>query len=94
MYSIKEFFKRSPSEISTGVITLVDLGAILDIIELTKDQLAALNIALVTVLGLFYVKATTTNTAKLVEVQEAVQQAALAGGNIVTGTTPVPPPQP
>lgn len=82
MYSIKEFFKRSPSEISTGIITLVDLGAILDIIELTKDQLAALNIALVTVLGLFYVKATTTNTAKLEDLKTEQDAAFLFGGAV------------
>lgn len=82
MYSVKELLKRSPSEIATGVITLVDLAAIIDWIDMTKDQLAALNIALVTVLSLFYIKATTTNTAKLEELK-TTQDAAFLYGAVV-----------
>lgn len=82
MFSVKEILKKSPAEIATGVVTLVDLAAILDIIDVSKDQIAALNIALVTVLTLFYVKSNTTNTAKLDELKVAQDDAFMFGATV------------
>jgi len=57
---------KNPIQISGAVMAIINFLIIMDWLEMTPDQVAALNVALVAVLGLFVVS-TTTNTAKLEE---------------------------
>lgn len=79
MYSLKQFLKRSPSEIATGVIVLVNLGSLVSLYDISKDAVSGLNIALVTVLGLFYINKTTVNADSLSELKQAQDESFIFG---------------
>lgn len=66
MYGLKNVLTKNPVQISGAVMAVVNLLIILSVFTMDGQAVAALNIALSSVLGLFVV-ANTTNTAKLEE---------------------------
>lgn len=66
MYSLKNLATKNPTQISGAVMGVVNVPIVAGWWTLAGPAVAAVNIALVGVLGLF-VAATTTNTAKLNE---------------------------
>jgi tRNA1(Val) A37 N6-methylase TrmN6 len=66
MYGIKNVLDKNPIDIMTALVLIVNFVVLMGWWELSGEQTAALNGAGIAVLGLF-VKAKTTNTAKLEE---------------------------
>lgn len=69
MYSIKNLLSKNPIQISGVVMAIMNLAIIMDWIEMSADGVAALNTALVALLGLFVTSAT-VNSAKLDELSD------------------------
>lgn len=70
MYSLKAVFTKNPIQISGVVMGGVNLAIIVDWLTLSADGVAALNIFLTGLLGLFVVT-NTVNSAKLDELHDA-----------------------
>jgi hypothetical protein len=66
MYMLQNLAAKNPIQISGAIMAIINFFIIMDWIDMSADGVAALNVALVAVLGLFVVNAT-TNTAKLDE---------------------------
>lgn len=82
MYDPRELLRRSPSEIATSVTVLLNVAVLTGLLEISKDAVAGVNIAVATVLGLFYVKSQTVSTAKLAEVKSAQDDAFMFGATV------------
>jgi hypothetical protein len=81
LYSLKNVLTKNPVEITGVVMSFVNLGVIVDIIDLSADSVSALNIALMGLLGLFVAK-TTVSTTRLEEVSSAVMGAQVNEGSV------------
>jgi dipeptide/tripeptide permease len=53
MFNLKNLLKQQPVAISAAVISFVNLCSLFGLFEVSADQLAALDTALVLILGLF-----------------------------------------
>lgn len=53
MYSLKEFFNKEPVAIGAAVIAVANVLQLFGVIDASADQLAALNLAIGAVVGLF-----------------------------------------
>ncbi len=70
LYGLRNAMNKSPIQITTTVISVVNLGIIMDWYALTGDQVAGLNTALLAVLALF-IASKTSNDQVLREMSEA-----------------------
>jgi hypothetical protein len=78
MYSVKNLLTKKPAEITGALISLVDLAVVVNLFTISANGVAALNIALLGILGLF-VTSNTVPTGGLQEVQDAVKEREEAG---------------
>lgn len=78
MYTVGNIASKNPIQISSAVVGIVNFLIIMGVFDMTPDQVAALNMALLGVLGLFVIT-NTTNTAKLNELDDGT------GGEIPEG---------
>lgn len=70
LYGLRNAMNKSPIQITTTVISVVNLGIIMDWYALTGDQVAGLNTALLAVLALF-IASKTSNDQVLKEMADA-----------------------
>lgn len=75
MYDPREILKRSPADIAGAVIVLLNVLVLTKVIEISTEALGGINIAIVTVLTLFYVKPSTISRTNLQSLQDAVDEA-------------------
>lgn len=94
MYSIKNLLSKNPIQISAAVMSLVNLLLIVHVVDWSQEAIAAGNVALITVLGLFIVQ-NTVNSKKLSELQEALPTATLETfPSVMPVVSPTPPTHP
>lgn len=74
-YKVKNILDKSPIQITAAILSIVNLGVLMNWYTLTGDQVAGLNTALFSVLGLFIVSKT-SNKAVLQEMADAQEEAA------------------
>lgn len=60
-YSLANILKQEPSSISAVFIALANLLPLMNLVQLTADQVNGMNVALVLVLSLFYVRPLTAS---------------------------------
>ena len=68
MYSLKNILDKTPIQLSGAIVGILNLGVLLDVVDLTADQVSGVNVGAVLLLGLF-VSQKTANKAVLAEIQ-------------------------
>lgn len=65
MYSIGNILRQEPTTVSAAVIAILNVLAAAHVFAVSTEQLAAINTAVVMLLGLFYVRPLTASKAGL-----------------------------
>lgn len=89
MYSLRNILTQAPEKVSSAVLAVVNVAVVAGWVDVTKETLGGLNVALVLALGLFYVAPLTTSKAGLAQMQRATDDAHAAG--VTLGASVAPP---
>lgn len=74
MYKVSQILDQEPALVSATVIDVVALGEILGVYNLTGDAIAAIGLAVTSVLAMFYVRAKTVTKDYLEEIGHPVPE--------------------